>query len=88
MVKHLDIFVFGDVKGVGFRAAAKAVAQNLGIMGYVRNEGRFVIIEAEAEEDTLDNFLEWCKQGPDSAKVEKVDFKEGHLKTFREFSIL
>lgn len=88
MDKHLDIFVFGNVKGVGFRAAAKQIAANLGIRGYARNEGKFVFIEAEGTEDDLDNFIEWCHSGSDYAKVDRVDFKEGRLKSFREFSIL
>ena len=88
MDKHLDIFVFGLVKGVGFRVSAKEVAENLGIRGYVRNEGRFVFIEAEGSEESLENFIEWCHRGPEMAQVDKVDFKEGHLKSFRGFNIL
>ncbi len=88
MNKHLDIFVFGDVKGVGFRVAAKEIADNLEIKGYVKNEGKFVFIEAEGSEENLDNFIEWCNSGSDAANVERVDFKEGHLKSFREFSVL
>jgi acylphosphatase len=88
MHKHLDIFVFGEVKGVGFRMAAKEIAGNLDIRGYAKNEGKFVFIEAEGEEADLDNFIEWCNQGSDLARVDRVDFKEGHLKSFREFSVL
>lgn len=88
MDKHLDIFVFGNVLGVGFRLSAKEVADNLGIRGCIRNEGKFVFIEAEGTDENLDNFIEWCHQGPELAKVERVDFKEGHLKSFRGFNIL
>lgn len=87
-MKHLDLFVFGDVQGVGFRAAAKAVADNLGIKGYAKNEGRFVFIEAEGTEDDLENFIEWCHTGSEEAKVDRVDFKEGRIKGFAEFNIL
>jgi acylphosphatase len=88
MNKHLDIFVFGDVKGVGFRAAAKVVADNLEIKGYAKNEGKFVLIEAEGSDDNLENFIEWCNSGSELARVERIDLKEGHLKSFREFSII
>jgi acylphosphatase len=88
MPKHLDIFVFGNVKGVGFRMGAKQVADNLEIKGYVKNEGKFVFIEAEGEESDLDNLIEWCHTGPEGASVDRVDFKEGRIKSFREFSIL
>jgi acylphosphatase len=88
MNKHLDIFVFGSVHGVGFRQATKFVADNLAIHGFAKNEGKFVYIEAEGEEADLDNLIEWCNAGPEAANVERVDFKEGHIKSFREFSIL
>jgi acylphosphatase len=88
MIKHLDIFVFGEVKGVGFRAATKMVADNLAIRGFAKNEGKFVYIEAEGEEVDLDNLIEWCNQGFTNAKVDRIDFKEGHIKSFREFSVL
>jgi acylphosphatase len=87
-MKHLDIFVFGDVKGVGFRIAAKQVADNLEIKGYAKNEGKFVIIEAEGTDADLDNFIEWCSTGSDLAKVARVDFKEGRLKSFRGFNVI
>ncbi|HEX5429797.1 MAG TPA: acylphosphatase [Patescibacteria group bacterium] len=88
MDKHLDIFVFGRVQGVGFRIAAKQVADNLGIKGYAKNEGKFVIVEAEGTEEDLDNFIEWCNSGTDEAAVERIDFKEGRIKSFREFSVI
>jgi acylphosphatase len=87
-MKHLDIFVFGNVKGVGFRMAAKEVADNLALKGYAKNEGKFVFIEAEGTEDDLDNFIEWCHNGPDAAVVDRVDFKEGRIKGFNSFNII
>ena len=88
MNRHLDIFVFGQVQGVNFRTAAKEVADRLEIKGYTRNEGKFVYIEAEGTLDDLDNFIEWCHAGPDMAKVERVDYKEGRYKSFKEFNVL
>ena len=88
MNKHLDIFVFGKVQGVNFRHEAKQIADNLGIVGYAKNEGKFVFIEAEGPEDVLDNYLEWCNSGSEQASVERVEFKEGRIKTFRDFSII
>ncbi len=88
MDKHLDVFVFGKVQGVFFRNSAKEVADRLEIKGYAKNEGKFVYIEAEGTPEDLDNFIEWCHEGPDNARVEKVDFKEGRYKGFKEFNIL
>jgi acylphosphatase len=88
MDKHLDIFVFGKVQGVFFRNSAKEVAERLEIKGYARNEGKFVYIEAEGTDEDLDNFIEWCHEGPEGAVVERVDFKEGRFKGFSEFNTL
>ena len=88
MDKHLDIFVFGKVQGVFFRTAAKEVADRLEIKGYIRNEGKFVYIEAEGSEGDLDNFIEWCHSGSELAQVDRVDFKDGRLKNFKAFNIL
>jgi acylphosphatase len=88
ITKHLDIFVFGDVQGIGFRAAVREIAKNLGIKGYAKNEGKFVYIEAEGTDEDLENFVEWCNSGHETARIERVEFKEGHIKSFREFSIL
>jgi acylphosphatase len=86
--KHLDIFVFGKVHGVFFRANAKRIAEQLGIKGYAKNEGKFVYIEAEGSDEDLDNFIEWCYSGSEQSQVEKIDFKEGRFKNFTSFNIL
>ena len=71
-----------------FRHSAKEKAEELDIFGFVRNESDgTVYIEAEGEEGTLQQFVKWCKKGPVSARVQKVDFKEGKLKYFKEFKI-
>ena len=85
---HLDIFVFGKVQGVFFRDSAKKIADQLEIKGYAKNEGKFVYIEAEGTVEDLDNFIEWCHSGSESSVVDRVEFKEGRYKAFREFNII
>jgi acylphosphatase len=65
-MKHLDITVKGQVQGVSFRAATKAVADQLGIRGTVKNEPNGdVVIEAEGEPAMLDMYrnFEVLKRG-------------------------
>ena len=64
-------------------------AARLGIAGFVRNEkDGSVYIEAEADEKILTEFLNWCRHGPKSARVDKVDYEYGDtLKNFSEFVI-
>lgn len=58
MKKQVHVFYSGRVQGVGFRFTAQDIANNLGILGWVKNlrDGRVEII-AEAEEDLLEQFL-------------------------------
>jgi acylphosphatase len=88
-MRHLDITVKGKVQGVYFRASAKAVADQLGVKGTVKNDPNGdVIIEAEADQPTLDLFLDFCHEGPEDAKVTSVETYEGELKNYRNFEVL
>jgi acylphosphatase len=88
-MKNLHIHISGKVQGVFFRASTKATADCLGIKGWVKNvpDGR-VEIEAEGDDFALDEFLTFCKHGPDDAVVEKVTIDEGQLKNYRNFELL
>ncbi len=88
-MKHLDIIVKGKVQGVFFRASAKAVADQLGVRGSVKNESNGdVVIEAEGEPVMLDMFLDWVNEGPQDAEVSAVETHEGQLKNYRNFEVL
>src|SRR5258706_2006965 len=72
MNKHISINVTGKVQGVFFRASAREKAEELGVKGFVRNEpDGSVYIEAEAEEIILEQFLDWCREGPPRARIHK-----------------
>lgn len=89
MLKHLDITVKGKVQGVSFRAGAKAVADQLGVRGFVKNEPNGdVFIAAEADDMMMEMFLEWCHEGAEHAIVTAVDIHEGELKNYRNFEVV
>ncbi len=80
-MKHLNITVTGKVQGVSFRATAKAVADQLGVRGTVKNQpDGSVFIEAEGDPVLLDMFLDFCKDGPEYGEVDSVEINEGELK--------
>ena len=88
-MRHLDITVKGKVQGVFYRASTKAVADQLGVKGYVKNEPNGnVVIAAEADDVALEMFLEWCHEGPEHAIVNSVASHEGELKNYRNFEIV
>lgn len=87
--KHLEIIVKGKVQGVSYRAATKAVADQLGIRGYVKNDDSGdVLIAAEGTPAMLDMFLDWCKEGPEHAEVNSVESNESELKNYRNFEVV
>ena len=88
MIKHLRISVSGKVQNVGFRFHTRKTAQDMGIHGYVSNlpDGS-VLIRAEGEEDNLDRFVEWCRQGPSWAEVTRLEVNEEPPEGLKDFQI-
>lgn len=86
----MAVKIYGQVQGVGFRYYAREKAEDLALFVFVQNKSDgTVCIEAEGKKkDILEDFLEWCRKGPQTAKVEKVEFifSEG-LKKFDGFRI-
>lgn len=88
MKKHFNIKIYGLVQGIFFRATAKKLADDLGIVGFAENKpDGSVYIEAEGEENKLNKFVKWCNKGPQMAQVEKILVTEGKLKNFSKFEV-
>jgi acylphosphatase len=88
-VIHKNIFVYGHVQGVFFRATAKKIADNLGVKGMIRNEpdGK-VYVEAEGEEAAVNSFAYWCNEGPSGARVRGLEINDGLFKGYSSFEIV
>jgi len=88
MTKTIHFVVSGRVQGVFFRFKTKQQANLYGIKGWVRNlpdgkvEGR-----ATGEENSLEALSSWLQQGPEMARVLKVEIKESAFEEFEGFSI-
>jgi acylphosphatase len=87
-MKHFNVRVSGQVQGVFFRASTKEHADLVGVKGFVRNEKNGdVYVEAEGEENQLQEFLKWCGRGPSRARVDNIIIEEGLLKNFESFEV-
>ena len=88
-MKHIKIRITGKVQGVSFRATTKAIADQMGVRGMIKNEkDGSVYMEAEGDDTSLEVFQEWCNEGPDRAKIENVEVTSGELKNYRNFEII
>ena len=87
-MRHLNIKVFGQVQGVFFRDSVRRRAEEWGIKGFVRNEpDGSVYTEAEGETEGLDALVNWCREGSEMAKVDKVEIEEGDSANFQDFQV-
>lgn len=88
MKKRVIVLVSGSVQGVFYRSETLQKAKELNLTGFVKNEpdGRVKII-AEGVERHLEKLIEWIKQGPTLAKVDKIEVKwdkdKGEFKDFK-----
>ncbi|MBD3379003.1 MAG: acylphosphatase [Candidatus Omnitrophica bacterium] len=75
--KRVRANIEGHVQGVFFRSRAREKAESLGINGWIENrpDGRVEGV-FEGEEELVDEMAGWCRKGPSTAEVNKVDLRE------------
>ena len=71
--------VSGRVQGVWFRESTRQCAEDLGLRGYVRNlpDGRVEAVLA-GEGAAVAAALDFLREGPPLARVERVEIEEPH----------
>ncbi len=87
-METMHLIISGKVQGVFFRASAKKKADELSIVGWIRNmkEGN---VEAVVTGDTqqIEDFIQWCKSGPANAVVEDIHIQKQEFRAFNSFKI-
>ena len=88
-MKRVRLVISGSVQGVFFRHNTNKEANKLGLKGFVRNlDNGSVEVIAEGEDKKMEQLIEFCKKGPDRARVDNVEIEyEEPKKEFTEFSI-
>jgi acylphosphatase len=70
-MRRIDITVTGRVQGVAFRHHTCRRAEDLGVVGWVRNRpDGSVRLVAEGTAEQLEQLLAWVRRGPDHARVD------------------
>jgi acylphosphatase len=85
----VHLIVHGRVQGVGFRYFTQTKAQDLGLVGWVKNlwDGT-VEIKAEGPKQKLKRLVNAVRRGPSTAWVEQVEQEWGApTKAFTNFTV-
>jgi hydrogenase maturation protein HypF len=80
--------VEGTVQGVGFRPYTYRLAVSLGLGGFIRNDERGVVVEAEGEPARIEEFLARLPaEAPPLARVERLRAEDVATRAEEEFAI-
>jgi acylphosphatase len=80
MDKAVHLIISGRVQGVSFRYYTRQKADELGVQGWVRNlmNGQ-VEAWAQGQAEAVDRLVNWCRQGPPSARVDEIKVEDKSL---------
>ncbi len=85
---HYRLRITGLVQGVFYRQSLYDQARQLGINGMVRNEpDGSVYAEIEGAEEALRSLIAWAWEGPQRARVERVEVEEGQERGYGGFHV-
>jgi DNA ligase D-like protein (predicted 3'-phosphoesterase) len=80
--------VRGKVQGVGYRDATLRRARELGVMGWVRNEGDgSARVHAEGPEPVVEELVSFLEDGPAGADVTEVAIESVKVEGHEQFAI-
>ena len=78
----------GRVQGVFFRDSTRQEAERRGVAGSVRNTGEGTVEAVfEGDEAAVDALVEFCRSGPGSADVERIDVEEEEPEGLEGFEV-
>jgi acylphosphatase len=82
------LVIHGRVQGVFFRDSLRRVAEQLGVAGWARNtwEGTVEAV-LEGESEAVDRVIGYARQGPEAARVERVDVTDEDPESLCGFAI-
>ena len=85
----IRLLIKGKVQGVFYRATAREKAEEFGITGWIKNtEEGYVEAVASGNDEQLQQFINWCKAGPDHAIVTGITVNKIDEQSFEKFRIM
>lgn len=88
-IKHMKFIVYGEVQGVGFRYFTHQLADELGLIGWVKNhDDGTVEIRVEGKKSQLLEFRKKIEKGNHFSKITHLEEDElYYLGDYRHFEI-
>lgn len=86
MVRRFYCF-YGRVQGVGFRFTASAIAESLGLTGWVCNQDDHVEMEVQGPADQIDELIRGLNGESAWIRIERTTVEERPLKREKKFRI-
>ena len=72
--QRAHVKITGKVQGVGFRAACRDQARQIGVQGWVKNMSNGSVEAVfEGSQAAVQRMISWCYSGPMAAKVDHVE---------------
>ena len=88
MKKRLQIFITGNVQRVGFRMQSAEKAAKYKVCGKALYIDNGILIEAEGEAQPLEQFVNWCRKGPENCTINTFNVHEMQPIHYTSFDII
>jgi len=83
------ILIEGRLQGMNFRLKTQKLAQEMGLVGFVRylSDGR-IEIEAQGVKEQIEQLLHWCQQEPHSSHIKSIFYRyDEATKNYNDFMV-
>lgn len=88
-METIHLLISGKVQGVFFRETSRRLAEKLHITGWIKNtiDGKVEAL-VTGDEKALNDFVDFCKAGPERALVDEVQVSNQHKIDFEKFEVI
>jgi len=88
MVYAVKLRIEGKVQGVYYRYSAMQKALSLNLCGWVKNNADGTVsAQVQGAQASVESFIDWCRQGPQDARVDHVEIDQCAPGDFTDFTI-
>ena len=88
-METVHVLISGKVQGVFFRETSRRLAEKLHLKGWIKNcaDGKVEAVVTGDKSD-VEQFIEFCKTGPERAFVENVEISKREKTDFQKFEVI